>query len=365
MAAKTPTPRTRKAATPGKKTAKKTAKSKRANTVEWKPFTIPGIDVRLWKAFRYDDDGDETVPFGVPTADPNYVFREDLIRELAWAVWPHDNPKPYHAENWTPSLLAGPKGSGKTSLVLQVAALCNIPVWRINLNVGTTVRHLKGRIGAEPGRTVFVPGVVTSAMERGGWLILDEFAAGSPPVLLSLFPVLEPDGAVLLEDAQPPRYVRRHPEFRVFGTDNALGAGMETDRFAYTGTNPDMNEALLDRFGSFVEVPYMDESTERTAIASKIPGLDGQTVNGMVRVANGIREGGEVSGGFSTRMLIDWGRRIAAGTMRANGKLAERSMDDTDVLHAAYGAFLNRQKSAVERDAIVEKIKRIFTIMGE
>ena len=344
---KTPTPRTRK-------------KSKAR--VDWEPYSIPGIDVRLWRANRYDADGDEITPFGVPAIKPNYVFREELVRELAWAVWPHDNKKPYHAPNWTPALIAGPKGSGKTSLVLQIAARCNIPVWRVNLNVGTTVRHLKGRIGAEPGRTVFVPGVVTSAMEQGGWLILDEFAAGSPPVLLSLFPVLEPDGAVLLEDAQPPRYVRRHPEFRVFATDNALGAGMEEDRFAYAGTNPDLNEALLDRFGSFLECPYMASKDEETAIASAIAGLDYDTVNGMVRVANSIREGGEVSGGFSTRMLLDWGRRIAAGQIRANGKRIPSAGDDADVLHAAYGAFLNRQKSAVERDVIVACIRRIFSI---
>ena len=89
---------------------KKTTTKKSKARVDWKPITIAGIDVRLWKAHRYDDDGDEIVPFGVPEVDPNYVFREKLVRELAWAVWPHDNEKPYHAKNWTPCLLAGPKG---------------------------------------------------------------------------------------------------------------------------------------------------------------------------------------------------------------------------------------------------------------
>ena len=137
---------------------------------------------------------------------------------------------------------------------------------------------------------------------------------------------------------------------------------MEEDRFAYAGTNPDLNEALLDRFGSFLECPYMASKDEETAIASAIAGLDYDTVNGMVRVANSIREGGEVSGGFSTRMLLDWGRRIAAGQIRANGKRIPSAGDDADVLHAAYGAFLNRQKSAVERDVIVACIRRIFSI---
>lgn len=349
-------------AIPKPKTAKpKTRRTSKAG-VTWKPYAIPGIDVRLFKAIHKDDDGDEIVPFGVPTIDPNYVFRGDLVREVAWAVFPHDNPKPYHADDWAPCLLAGPKGSGKTSLVLQLAARLNIPCWRVNLNVGTSVRHLKGRVGAEPGRTVFIPGVVTAAMEQGGWLVLDEFSAATPPVALSLFPVLEPTGAVLLEDAQPPRYVRRHPSFRVFATDNVLGCSMEADRFSYAGTNSDMNEALLDRFGSFIEVPYMDKDTEMTCVASKVRDLDGDTLEGLIRVADSVRQSREVSGGFSTRMLLDWARRVAAGRVNAKGKPMPEAEDDTHILNAALGAFLRRQKSSVERDAIIEVIRRVFVI---
>lgn len=342
-------------------TAKK-AKTKTAPKTTWKPFSIPGINVRLYKATHFDSDGDQVIPHNVPKIDPNYVFREDLVRELAWAVWPHDNKKPYHAPNWTPCLLAGPKGSGKTSLVLQIAARCNIPCWRVNLNIGTSVRHLKGRIGAEPGRTVFVPGVATAAAEAGGWLILDEFAAASPPVTLSLFPVLEPDGAILLEDAQPPRYVRRHPAFRVFATDNALGAGMEEDRFSYAGTNADMNEALLDRFGSMIEVPYMDAKTEHTCVSAKVPDIDGDTLEGLIRVADSIRKSNEISGGFSTRMVLDWARRVNAGWIDAKGRTIEQGDDDVNILNAAMGAFLRRQKSSIERDAIVEVIRRVFAL---
>ena len=337
-------------------------KRKQGARTEWKAFSIAGCDVRLYRATYYDADGDEVIPHGVPDVDPNYVFREDLVRELAWAVWPHDHPKPWHADNWTPCLLAGPKGSGKTSLVLQVAARCNIPCWRVNLNVGTTVRHLKGRIGAEPGRTVFVPGVATAAAEAGGWLVLDEASAASPPVTLALFPILEPTGKILLEDAQPPRYVRRHPAFRIFATDNALGNAMENDRFSYAGTNADMNEALLDRFGSFIEVSYMEKEAEERAIAAKVTGIDGDTLEGLVRVADSVRKSREVAGGFSFRMLIDWARRCHAGNVNAKGKRLSESEDDRDVLDAAMGAFLRRQKSSVERQAIIEVIRRIFVI---
>ena len=137
---------------------------------------------------------------------------------------------------------------------------------------------------------------------------------------------------------------------------------MEQDRFSYAGTNADMNEALLDRFGSFIEVPYMSKSVEQTAIASKVPDLDGDTVEGLVRVADAVRQSREVSGGFSTRMLLDWGRRIAAGRIDARGRALPEEDDDSHVLAAAYGAFLRRQKSTVERDAIAEVIRRVFVV---
>ena len=330
----------------------------------WRQTSIPGVNVRLYRA-THTRDGEKYVPANVPAIDPNYTFRESLVREIAWAAWPHDSDNPPLADNWAPCLLAGPKGSGKTSLVLQIAAHCNIPVWRVNMNVGTTVRHLKGRIGAEPGRTVFVPGVATSAMEQGGWLVLDEFSAATPHVLLSMFPVLEPQGQVLLEDAQPARYVRRHPTFRVFATDNAMGAAMESDRLGYAGTNADQNEALLDRFASFIEVPYMSARTELKTLTGIVPAIDGEVAQGLVRVANSVRASNEIESGFSLRMLIAWARRIAAGQIDRKGRQLPTPEDDSHVYDAAEAAFLRRQSSQIDRDAMTEVIRRLFVLADD
>ena len=360
-------------ATPRPNGTKKTTKKARTSPpkpvrrtgiarIEWSPYKIDGLDVRLFQATYYDHDGDEVIPEGIPAIDTGYVFREDMVRELAWAVWPHDNDDPAAAPNWTPCLLAGPKGSGKTSLVLQVAARCNIRVFRTNLNVGTTTRHLKGRLGAQDGRTVFVPGVATMAMERGGWLLLDELSGVTPPVALSLFPIMEAQGSVLLEDAQPPRYVKRSPYFRVICTDNCIGAMQEESRFSYSGTNPDMNEALLDRIGSVIEVPYLTEDREHQAIASMIPTVDSDNLEGMIRVANAVRQSHEVAGGFSTRMVMEWARRATAGIQKANGKVVHPVEDDNFLMECAQAAFLRRQNSLVERDAIAEVIRRVFAI---
>lgn len=336
---------TRKAAPPPP--AKKTT-----NKISWEPFQLPGINVPLKRVAGPRRDG-------VPPIDPNYYFREDLVRELQWAVWPHDGG------DWSPMLLVGPKGSGKTSLPTQVAAHCNIVVHRTNLNVGTTVRHLKGRVGAEEGSTVFIPGIATMAMEEGSWLVLDEISGATPPVALCLFPILEPRGEVLLEDAQPPRYVRRHEDFRIFATDNTIGAEQEDSRFAYAGTNPEVNEALLDRFGALVQVGYLSPKQEHTTIMKIVgcgPEME-ETLEGMCRVAQMIRESPSISTAFSMRMLIEWSRRVVAGTVEHTGKVSPyASVNDNHVLQTAGPAFLDKLRSRVERAAFESIIRELFDI---
>ncbi len=315
--------------------------------VTWEPYQLDGIDVRLW---RYPGP----TRSGVPAVDPNYKFRESRGREFAWATWPHDGGAP------APCLLVGPKGSGKTTLVEQIAARSNVPVMRYNLNVGTSVRHLKGKLAAGDGRTFFSPGVCTMAMEQGAWLLLDEMSGATPPVALALFPVLEPGGAVLLEDEQPPRYVVRHPDFRIYATDNTIGNAQEDGRFNYSGTNPDVNEALLDRFGSTIQVGYLDKPDEHALVMAKVPGIDSDDLEGMIRVIDGVRRSGTIGVTLSTRTTIEWARRVAAGRVLADGTVKSYTGDDVAILACAESAFLCRVRSKAERDAIVETYRRVF-----
>jgi len=286
----------------------------------------------------------------VPRETP-YLFDESQLREISWAVWPHDGGDP------SPVLLVGPKGCGKTSIVTQLASRCNMPVYRTNLTIGTSVQHLKGRRGAKDGSTVFFPGVVVRAMEEGAWLILDEVSGATPNVAMSLFPILEPDGEVYLEEAEPQRYVRRHPDFRVFMTDNVIGAAQEENRFSYAGTNPDVNEALLDRIHSTIQCGYPPPAAEHAIVRARLKlGNDWDDhIKFVIVTANKIRANPGASA-FSMRMTLEWVRRIVAGRVDAGGVVYTLNPDQ--VLAAADSAFLLKMRSAADRDLVHEVVRR-------
>ncbi len=323
-------------------------RTKRPAVIETVPHQIQGLDIYLER--RTGAAGPN-----VPKIDPAYVFRPDLVEEISYSAFPPEGARPL------PSLFVGPKGCGKTSLILQVAARLNIPVYRINLNVGTTTRHLKGHRGALPGRTVHYEGIAIRAMEEGAWLVLDELSGATPPVALALFPLLEHDGEVLLEDAEPPRYARRHPAFRVFATDNTIGAGAEESRFSYSGTNPDVNEALLDRFGGVVEVGYLDPASEHKAVKAIVPEIPDIVLEGMIRAFGGLRKS-SIDFGFSTRMVVSWAQRLVFSGRRASGALID--VQDPKALYrvvpSARIAFLNSMRSSLDRDAAQEVLLRFF-----
>lgn len=287
----------------------------------------------------------------VPREEP-YLFDPVKLRELAWAIWPHDDGPS------SPVLLVGPKGCGKTEMVKALAARCNQPLLRTNLTVGTTVKHLMGQRGAHDGSTLFYSGVVTRAMETGAWLLLDEISGATPHVALALFPVLEPYGEVYLNDAEPPRYVRRHPDFRVFLTDNVIGAQQEDSRFSYSGTNPDVNEALLDRIHCTIQMEYPGARQEHEIVRMRLgleSGPHDDFIKFVILVANKIRQA-EDAPTFSTRMVIEWARRIIAGRIDADGK--RYKLNGEQVVQAADSAFLLKMRSKADRDLVLEVLRR-------
>ena len=194
----------------------------------------------------------------VPAIDENYQFREDLVDMLAYSVATNERI-------W----LHGHTGTGKSSLVDQVAARLGYPVVRVNFDGEISRMDLIGRevLVQEGGTTVskFVDGIIPRAMQRPCILLLDEIDFVRTEVSYVLQRLLETDGElVITEDGG--RRVKADPMFRIVATGNTQGRGNETGH--YPGARS-QSAAFLDRFTVWGEVKYLTQRQIETMTGNK------------------------------------------------------------------------------------------------
>lgn len=238
----------------------------------------------------------EALKHHIPAIDSSYQFQpvaDDVIAD---------------AKSKIPAMLIGHTGTGKTSLIHQIAARTNQGVLRVNMNGQTTVSDFVGFWGVKAGETYWVDGALPYAMRNGLWLIVDELDFAEPAILSVLNGVLERNGVLVLKE-KGHEIVTPHEDFRIFATANAVGQYAEF-RGLYQGTNI-LNEAFLDRWRCYV-IDYMAPDLESEAI-SKVTGISVALAKEFVKVANDVRKAfveETVRCTFSTRRLIDWAMAI-------------------------------------------------------
>lgn len=261
-------------------------------------YEIPGTGVYLDQVRGLDH-------LFIPAIDPHYVFRKDLVQEVAYCL-----------ETNTNCMLVGDAGTGKSSLIEQLAAQLNRPLRRVNLNGESDTSVLEGRDytvkDAQGGNTLeFVPGPLAVAIKNGYWFLCDEIDAALQPVIFLLQQVLEDDGKLVLSDIDG-TVVRKHSAYRFFATANTVGIASR-NKVLYSGTMGRMNEATLDRFGCLIDVGYMPSELEERVICGKVPDLDVDFVKAIIRIANDTRKNlrdDRLGCTFSTRRCLHWARAM-------------------------------------------------------
>ena len=203
----------------------------------------------------------------VPVRDPNYIFRPFELFRVLYAII--TNQRCY---------LHGHTGTGKTTLVEQVAAMLNWPVMRVNFDSEITRMDLIGRdvLSSEDGATTstFVDGILPQMMSGPYIGIFDEIDFVRPDVAYVMQRAFEGNGLMLTEDGG--RIVNPHKMFRMFATGNTVGQG---DEFGmYQGARP-QSMALLDRFTVWVKVEYMAASDRAKLIENNAPTLNGDLLS--------------------------------------------------------------------------------------
>jgi len=204
----------------------------------------------------------ETPHPDVPEVDPHYLFREEQTLAALYAA-------ATNSRCW----LYGDFGTGKTTLLLQLAALLGQPVKRINLDENLDTDELLGKteltVNAEGVQvTQFRDGLIPTYMVQPYWVVADEYDASNSNVAYSMQALLENNKLTLLADGG--RELTPHPMFRLFATGNTVGQGDE--RGMYQGIRP-QSLAGLDRFTVWINMPMLSKAERRKLLRSKVTSL--------------------------------------------------------------------------------------------
>jgi midasin (ATPase involved in ribosome maturation) len=233
---------------------------------------------------------------------------KETIKNEADQYIPHDLP-PYHdhdgllsflalaAKDNLPTLIIGETGTGKTTAVRTLAGKALKPYRRVNLNGGTTADELVGRILLNKEGTYWADGVLTDAVRKGYWIVLDEINAAGADVLFALHSLLDDDRMLVLAEHDG-EIVRPHDEFRLFATMNPSGD--------YAGTR-EMSKALMSRFPLVLTANYPKEKEETDIIVERT-GLKADIAMALVKIAGDARTAhreAKMDFPFSTRDLLN------------------------------------------------------------
>lgn len=281
----------------------------------------------------------------VPEIDENYIFRMDSLLPLLFSL--AANKKPW---------IQGHTGSGKSTLVTQAAARLGWPVVRVNFDSDISRLDLVGRdtLTTDPstGTTItkWVDGVLPLALRGPHILLLDEIDFVRPDVSYVLQPILEGNPLVLNENGG--ERVVPDSMFRIVATANTVGQG---DEFGmYQGARP-QSAAMLDRFSSFIKVPYLSTEQEVALIKSKHPTLDPAVADAIGRYVTEHREA------FSKASIL------MPISPRGIDAVAEHCVTFTGILgnpktalRMAFDVTLLSKASEQDRAAIAGLLKRVM-----
>jgi cobaltochelatase CobS len=237
----------------------------------------------------------------IPSADVDYVVQQDEAALLVAGI-----------EDGDKTLITGPTGSGKSSLVKYVCAKLNRPFIRINMSGDVESASMFGQQQVRGGATVWEDGAITEAVKMGAVCLVDEWELMSAEITMGLQNLLEDGGYLYLKEkpgTSDDRTHVPHDNFRLVFAGNTVGQGDESGAFSGVGVQ---NTATIDRFTNTIRLDYL-EARHEVAILTDKAGVDGAVATRMVQLASLIRQAynaGKVSLTMSPRTLLSWARKF-------------------------------------------------------
>lgn len=268
----------------------------------------------------------------VPKADPDYVPQIEEAARLVRGII--DNDK---------TLMTGPTGSGKSSLVKYVCSILKLPFIRINMSGDIESAAFFGQLVVRGGATVWEDGPMAEACKYGALVLIDEWELMPPEVSMGLQNLLESDGYLYLKEmpgTSTDKTIHPHQNFRLVCAGNTVGQGDDNGSFSGTMVQ---NSATIDRFTNTITLGYLGVEHEVNIITGKTK-VSKSEAKEMVKLAGLVRTSYDkraINLTMSPRTLINWankqdryGNRKDAFCVAFYDKLRD---DDKKIVAELYG----------------------------
>lgn len=203
----------------------------------------------------FEKELDKVVEKAVQKLTPNYIKigEREQIKVEGRTHKEFENCA-FLAQHQRQIFIAGPAGSGKTTLGEQIAKAFKLDFAFISCSVGMSEAHLLGRMLFDG---TYIASDFVNTYEKGGVFLMDEVDAADANTLLTINSALA-NGMIAVPNRKEQPHARRHKDFILIASANTWGSGS----YEYHGRNH-LDAAFLDRFAmSRVFVDY-DKQIEK------------------------------------------------------------------------------------------------------
>ena len=203
-------------------------------------------------------------------------------------------------------LIIGPKGTGKTSLVMEYAIQKSKKLESINFSLRTRESHLIGTKSLVEGNIGFDEGVLIKSMKEGSILYLDELNAAEADVLLRLDEALDDRRQIVLKESDG-QVIKADDSWFTIATINPL---------THVGTK-ELPPQLLSRFPVRIRLDYPPEDMEYKIIKKHVKNLHETEILQGIKLANTLRQASAVEELYyspSIRETIAYAKLLEGGS---------------------------------------------------